>query len=43
MGNVALAQDDLVDVADRIGAVGGRLTVEPIDGGVAIIAVVPCA
>jgi signal transduction histidine kinase len=38
-----LDHDDLVDVADRIGAVGGQLAVEPFDGGVQITAVVPCA
>ena len=43
MGSVELGQDDLVDVADRVGAVGGRLAVEPIDGGVAVTAVMPCA
>ena len=43
MGRGGLAQDDLVDVADRVGAVGGRLAVEPIDGGVAVTAVMPCA
>ena len=43
MGGGELAQDDLVDVADRVGAVGGRLVVEAIDGGVAITAVMPCA
>jgi len=43
MGGAELAQDDLVDVADRVGAVGGRLVVEAIDGGVAITAVMPCA
>ncbi len=43
IGSTGLAQADLVDVADRVGAVGGRLDVEPIDGGVAITAVLPCA
>ncbi len=43
MGSVGLRQDDLVDVADRVGAVGGHLDVEPIDGGVAVTAVLPCA
>lgn len=43
IGSPRLGQTDLVDVADRVGAVGGRLTVEPIDGGVAITTVMPCA
>jgi signal transduction histidine kinase len=43
MGSVRLAEDDLVDVADRVGAVGGRLAVESIDDGVAVTAVLPCA
>ena len=43
IGSTGLGQDDLVDVADRVGAVGGHLDVEPIDGGVAITAVMPCA
>jgi signal transduction histidine kinase len=43
LGSARLEQDALVDVADRVGAVGGRLGVEPIDGGVAIIALMPCA
>lgn len=34
---------DLVDVADRVGAVDGSLVVEPLDGGVVITAVMPCA
>jgi signal transduction histidine kinase len=42
MGSAGLGQHDLVDLADRVGAVGGHLDVEPIDGGVAIIAVMPC-
>lgn len=43
IGGAPLDQTDLVDVADRVGAVDGRLAVEPIDGGVAITAVLPCA
>jgi signal transduction histidine kinase len=43
IGGTGLEQDDLVDVADRVGALGGHLDVEPIDGGVAITAVMPCA
>ena len=43
IGSTGLEQADLVDVTDRVGAVGGRLAVEPIDGGVAITAVLPCA
>jgi signal transduction histidine kinase len=43
MGSVRLAQDDLVDAADRVGAVGGRLAVEPISGGFVISVVMPCA
>jgi signal transduction histidine kinase len=42
VGSTGLGQDDLVDVADRVGAIGGHLDVEPIDGGVAISAVLPC-
>ncbi len=42
MGSTGLGQDDLVDVADRVGAVGGHLDVEPILGGVTITAVMPC-
>ena len=42
VGSTGLEQDDLVDVADRVGALGGHLDVEPIDGGVAITAVMPC-
>jgi signal transduction histidine kinase len=42
MGSVDLGQDDLVDASDRIGAVGGHLAIAPIDGGMAITAVVPC-
>jgi signal transduction histidine kinase len=43
IGCAGPANDDLVDITDRVGAVGGRLAVEPIDGGVAITAVLPCA
>ncbi len=43
MGSAGLRHDDLLDIADRVGAVGGHLAVEPIDGGVAITAVMPCA
>lgn len=43
IGGAPLDQTGLVDVADRVGAVGGRLAVESIDGGVAITAVLPCA
>ena len=43
MGTAGLRQADLVDVADRVGAVGGRLAVRSIAGGVAITAVMPCA
>jgi signal transduction histidine kinase len=42
VGGTGLGQDDLVDVADRVGALGGHIEVEPIDGGVAITAVMPC-
>ena len=42
VGSTGLEPDDLVDVADRVGALGGHLDVEPIDGGVAITAVMPC-
>ena len=41
-GTAGPAQDDLVDVADRIGAVGGRLVVEPFDDGVVFSAEMPC-
>ena len=43
IGSTRLEEAGLVDVTDRVGAVGGRLAVEPIDGGVAIRAVLPCA
>jgi signal transduction histidine kinase len=43
IGSTGLEHADLVDVSDRVGAVGGHLAVEPIDGGVAITAVLPCA
>lgn len=42
VGGTELGQDDLVDVGDRVGALGGHLEVERIDGGVAISAVMPC-
>jgi signal transduction histidine kinase len=34
---------ELEDVADRVGAVGGRLAVEAVDGAVMITATMPCA
>ncbi len=43
IGRAQLDQTDLVDVADRVGAIGGHLVVEPIEDGVAITAVMPCA
>jgi signal transduction histidine kinase len=42
VGGARLDQTDLVDVADRVGAVGGHLSLESIDGGVVITAVMPC-
>ena len=42
IGSTGLGQDDLVDVADRVGALGGNLDVEHLEGGVAITAVMPC-
>jgi signal transduction histidine kinase len=34
----------LLDVADRVGALGGRLTIEsPVGGGTRIHAEIPCA
>ena len=41
-GTAGPVQDDLVDVADRVGAVGGRLLIEPFDGGVVLTAEMPC-
>jgi len=42
IGCAGPVQDDLVDVADRVGAVGGRLLIEPFDGGVVLTAEMPC-
>ena len=35
--------DDVIDVEDRIGAVGGRLSTMPTPSGFNLVAEVPCA
>jgi signal transduction histidine kinase len=42
-GNAIEAHADFVDVADRVGALGGHLVLESIEGGIRVSAEVPCA
>jgi signal transduction histidine kinase len=42
-GNGTLSHVGFVDVADRVGALGGRLALDPIEGGFQVSAEVPCA
>jgi signal transduction histidine kinase len=42
-GDASLTHADLVDVADRVGALGGHLDLERVDGGVQVRTEVPCA
>lgn len=43
-GGAPVVRSEFIDVADRVGAVGGRLTLsEADDRGVVVIAVIPCA
>jgi signal transduction histidine kinase len=41
-GSAGMAHADLVDVSDRVGALGGQVTVAPVDDGVIVSAEVPC-
>jgi signal transduction histidine kinase len=41
-GSKAIAHADLVDVADRVGALGGHMTVATVESGVLVKAEVPC-
>jgi signal transduction histidine kinase len=42
-GDLGQANADYIDVADRVGALGGHFVVEPVEGGVQVRAEIPCA
>ena len=41
-GGGSMSHADFIDVADRIGALGGRLALDPIEDGFRVTAEVPC-